>query len=107
MSRLRDTDVRLDAAHERLLAPGEVEAVGLRGGEADLLEQLDAIEVLGHLGHGAPEPLRVLLARDDRESEYLRSLDEDRGVVPTRSKSATAGRNASWTSTTTSAARSR
>src|SRR5215211_519243 len=81
MRRLRHADVRFDPAHERLLAPGEIEAVGVRGREADLLERSDTVEVLGHLGYGAPEALWVLLGRDDREAEYLRALDEDRGVV--------------------------
>ena len=48
---LVDADVGLDPADERLVAAAEVEAVGLGGGEADLLERLDALgQVLGDLG---------------------------------------------------------
>ena len=55
---LVDADVGLDPADERLVAPAEVEALGLGGREADLLERLDAVrQVLGDLGDRPPEPL--------------------------------------------------
>jgi hypothetical protein len=45
---------------------------------------LDAVEVLGHLGHGLAQALRVLLGHHDREPELARALDEHAGVVDDR-----------------------
>ena len=65
-------------------------------------------QVLGDLGRGRPEALRVLLGDDDRDAERVGAL---RPASPSRrrspSKPGTALRKASWTSITTSAARSR
>ena len=52
----------LDPADQRLVAPPEVEAVRRGGREADLVDRLDPVEVLGHLGDGGAQAVRILLA---------------------------------------------
>ena len=41
----------------------------------------DAVQVLGHLGHGRAQPLRVLLGDDHRQRQRPGALDEHPGVV--------------------------
>jgi hypothetical protein len=72
VSRLRDAHVRLDPAHERLIAPAEVEAVRRRRREADLGDRLDPVEVLGHLRDRRSQPLRVLLGGHHRQPQDVR-----------------------------------
>ena len=81
---LVDAHVGLDAAQQDLVAARLLQLAGepvcLYGAEADLLDRVDAVEVLGHLGHGAPQALGVLLGHERRESQHARSADEHRHV---------------------------
>ena len=66
--------MRLDPAHDRLVAAAEVEAVGAHGGEDRLLDRLLVLQA--DLGRDRPEALRVLGGGDDRHAEDARALDE-------------------------------
>ena len=85
--RLVDADVGLDPADQRLLAAAEVEALGLRGREADLLHRRHpAGQVVCDLGHGLPQPLRVLLGDVDRHLHRRRAADQRRARIGDRGK---------------------
>ena len=71
---LRDADVRLDAADDRLVAAAEIEPVGAHGGEDRLLDGLLLLQA--DLGRDRPEALRVLGRRDHRHAEDPGALDE-------------------------------
>src|SRR5436190_22320340 len=75
--------MRLDPAQQHLVAPPERagEAVGVERAERKLLHTPHALEVLGHLGHGLAEPLRVLLGDEHGQAEHPRPPDE-RGHAP-------------------------
>jgi hypothetical protein len=75
--RLVHADMGFDPADEGLVAPAEVKAIRLDGGEAQLLGRLHPVgQVLGDLGHGLPEPLGVLLGDQYRHAHRLGALDE-------------------------------
>ena len=77
---LRDADVGLDAADERLVAAAEVEALRAGGREDGLRQPRRVAEVVGDLGDGVAEPARVLLGDEHRHAERLGALHEDRGA---------------------------
>ena len=75
--RLRDADVGLDAAHERLVAAVEVEAVGAAAEK----QVFSTGSTVAQLLDGAAEPLRVLLGDHDRDAEDLRALHQAARVL--------------------------
>ena len=79
MHRLADAHVRLDPAHDRLLAPAQIEAIGARRRKDGLLQQ--RLPFQPHLGGRVAQPLGVLLADDSGQIEDPCRLQQLAGGV--------------------------
>ena len=77
--RLRDAHVRLDAAHDRLIAAVHGEALRARRGEDALLDRLLAVEA--DLGDGVAETFRILLGDDARELHDARATQQHGAIL--------------------------